>query len=167
MSPERLNILVVSPRRTASSGCRSRCHRCSGPWTGSCARGGSTSSTWSFGSLATAIYARLHPARGARPLEAAVRLHGLTGDKSYKGIGRFRRTDREPMTKQGMSTGLSSHRVAWEVIMSGQRLSVLVVAANASTRWAGEAILPLHIFRGLRKAGHDAWMCVGNETKPE
>ena len=51
--------------------------------------------------------------------------------------------------------------------MSGQRLSVLVVAANASTRWAGEAILPLHIFRGLRKAGHDAWMCVGNETKPE
>jgi len=51
--------------------------------------------------------------------------------------------------------------------MSGERLSVLVVAANASARWAGEAILPLHIFRGLRKAGHDAWMCVGNETKPE
>lgn len=51
--------------------------------------------------------------------------------------------------------------------MSGERLSVLVVAANASTRWAGEAILPLHIFRGLRRAGHDAWMCVGNETKPE
>jgi glycosyltransferase involved in cell wall biosynthesis len=51
--------------------------------------------------------------------------------------------------------------------MSDERLSVLVVAANASTRWAGEAILPLHIFRGLRKAGHDAWMCVGNETKPE
>jgi glycosyltransferase involved in cell wall biosynthesis len=51
--------------------------------------------------------------------------------------------------------------------MSSERLSVLVVAANASTRWAGEAILPLHIFRGLRKAGHDAWMCVGNETKPE
>jgi glycosyltransferase involved in cell wall biosynthesis len=51
--------------------------------------------------------------------------------------------------------------------MSGKRLSVLVVAANASARWAGEAILPLHIFRGLLKAGHDAWMCVGSETKPE
>ena len=50
---------------------------------------------------------------------------------------------------------------------STERLSVLIVAANASTRWAGEAILPLHIFRGLLKAGHDAWMCVGNETKPE
>src|SRR5262249_4171811 len=86
MSPERLNILVVSPRRTASSGCRSRCHRCSGPWTGSCARGGSTSSTWSFRSLATAIYARLHPARGSRPLEAAVYLYELTGDKGYKGF---------------------------------------------------------------------------------
>jgi glycosyltransferase involved in cell wall biosynthesis len=51
--------------------------------------------------------------------------------------------------------------------MSGERLSVLIVAANASTKWAGEAILPLHIFRGLLKAGHDAWMCVGSETKPE
>jgi glycosyltransferase involved in cell wall biosynthesis len=51
--------------------------------------------------------------------------------------------------------------------MSAERLSVLVVAANASARWAGEAFLPLHIFRGLRKAGHDARMCVGNETKPE
>ena len=51
--------------------------------------------------------------------------------------------------------------------MSSERLSVLVVAANASARWAGEAILPLHIFRGLLKARHDAWMCVGNETKAE
>lgn len=50
---------------------------------------------------------------------------------------------------------------------STERLSILIVAANASTRWAGEAILPLHIFRGLLKAGHDAWMCVGSETKPE
>jgi hypothetical protein len=51
--------------------------------------------------------------------------------------------------------------------MLGERLSVVIVAANASARWAGEAILPLQIFRGLLKAGHDAWMCVGNETKPE
>jgi glycosyltransferase involved in cell wall biosynthesis len=51
--------------------------------------------------------------------------------------------------------------------MSGEHLSVLIVAANASARWAGEAFLPLQIFRGLLKAGHDAWMCVGNETKPE
>jgi glycosyltransferase involved in cell wall biosynthesis len=51
--------------------------------------------------------------------------------------------------------------------MLRDRLSVLIVAANASTGWAGEAILPLHIFRGLLKAGHDAWMCVGNETKGE
>ena len=51
--------------------------------------------------------------------------------------------------------------------MSGERLSVLIVAANASAKWAGEAVLPLHIFRGLRQAGHDAWMCVGSETKAE
>ena len=51
--------------------------------------------------------------------------------------------------------------------MSGERLSVLIVAANASAKWGGEAILPLHVLQGLLKAGHDAWMCVGNETKPE
>ncbi len=51
--------------------------------------------------------------------------------------------------------------------MSAKRLSVLIVAANASTKWGGEPILPLHIFRGLLKAGHGAWMCVGKETKPE
>jgi len=50
---------------------------------------------------------------------------------------------------------------------SADPLRVLIVAANASTRWAGEAILPLHVFRGLRQAGHEAWMCVGRETKPE
>ena len=50
---------------------------------------------------------------------------------------------------------------------STERLSVLIVAANASTKWAGEAILPLHIFKGLLKAGHNACMCVGSETKPE
>src|SRR5215831_66115 len=60
-----------------------------------------------------------------------------------------------------------SKRRCYPCGVSKERLSILIVAANASTRWAGEAILPLHIFRGLLKAGHDAWMCVGNETKPE
>src|SRR5689334_20590975 len=51
--------------------------------------------------------------------------------------------------------------------LSSERPSILIVAANASARWGGEAILPLHIFRGLRRAGFEAWMCVGRETKPE
>ena len=51
--------------------------------------------------------------------------------------------------------------------LQSKRPSVLIVAANASARWGGEAILPLHIFQGLRRAGHEAWMCVGRETKPE
>ncbi len=46
-------------------------------------------------------------------------------------------------------------------------LRVLVVAANASAKWGGEAVLPLHVFRGLRAAGHEAWLCVGVETKAE
>ena len=60
-----------------------------------------------------------------------------------------------------------SQRRCYACGTSRERLSVLIVAANASTNWGGEAILPLHFFRGLLKAGHDAWMCVGNETKPE
>ncbi|HEY7300651.1 MAG TPA: glycosyltransferase family 4 protein [Xanthobacteraceae bacterium] len=50
---------------------------------------------------------------------------------------------------------------------SGDRIRVLIVAANASAQWGGEAVIPLHIFRGLRAAGHDAWLCVGSETKAE
>ena len=61
---------------------------------------------------------------------------------------------------------MRSFLISWGA-MPGERLSVLIVAANASTRWAGEAILPLHIFRGLLKAGHEAWLCVGSETKHE
>lgn len=50
---------------------------------------------------------------------------------------------------------------------SAEPLRVLIVAANASAQWGGEAVLPLHIFRGLRAAGHDAWLCVGRETEAE
>lgn len=46
-------------------------------------------------------------------------------------------------------------------------LRILVVAPNASARWGGEAVLPLHVFRGLRAAGQDAWLCVGRETQAE
>jgi glycosyltransferase involved in cell wall biosynthesis len=51
--------------------------------------------------------------------------------------------------------------------LPAEATSVLIVAANASARWGGEAILPLHIFQGLRRAGQQAWMCVGRETKLE
>jgi hypothetical protein len=33
---------------------------------------------------------------------------------------------------------------------------VLIVAENASSRFGGEAILPLHVFRGLRRRGVEA-----------
>ncbi len=51
--------------------------------------------------------------------------------------------------------------------MPAEPLRVLVVAANASAKWGGEAVLPLHLFRGLRAAGQEAWLCVGRETKAE
>jgi glycosyltransferase involved in cell wall biosynthesis len=50
---------------------------------------------------------------------------------------------------------------------AGGPLRILVVATNASERWGGEAVLPLHIFRELRRAGHEVWLCVGSETRAE
>src|SRR6202035_2865863 len=52
----------------ASTGCGSRCRRCSRRWIGFCAPDGSTSSTWNSLTLATASCARRRPARTLPPL---------------------------------------------------------------------------------------------------
>jgi glycosyltransferase involved in cell wall biosynthesis len=44
---------------------------------------------------------------------------------------------------------------------------VLIVAEHASTKWGGEAILPLHYFRILRERGVEAWLVVHERTRPE
>ena len=44
---------------------------------------------------------------------------------------------------------------------------VLIAAEHASTRFGGEAILPLHIFRGLRRSGVEAWLVVHGRTRDE
>jgi glycosyltransferase involved in cell wall biosynthesis len=44
---------------------------------------------------------------------------------------------------------------------------VLIVAEHASTKWGGEAILPLHYFRILRQRGVEAWLVVHERTRPE
>ena len=66
------------PRPGASSGCGSRCQRCSRPWTGSCAPGGSTSSTWSSRILATTTCARRRP--GEKPPPLVVDSHEIAYD---------------------------------------------------------------------------------------
>src|SRR5689334_15743971 len=45
------------------------------------------------------------------------------------------------------------------------QLRILIVAENASARFGGEAILPLHIFRGLRRRGVEAWLVVHGRTQ--
>ena len=49
--------------------------------------------------------------------------------------------------------------------MSGLR--VCIVAENASTRMGGEAILPFHYFRLLRRRGVDAWLVVHERGRAE
>lgn len=44
---------------------------------------------------------------------------------------------------------------------------VLIVAEHASARFGGEAILPLHYFRVLRKRGVEAWLIVHSRTRDE
>jgi len=44
---------------------------------------------------------------------------------------------------------------------------VLIVAENASARFGGESILPLHYFRKLRKRGVEVWMVVHARTRDE
>ena len=44
---------------------------------------------------------------------------------------------------------------------------VLIVSDHASARFGGEAILPLHVFRRLRRRGVDAWLLVHDRTRDE
>jgi len=50
---------------------------------------------------------------------------------------------------------------------SRRDIRVLVVAEHASSLYGGESILPLHIFRGLRRGGIEAWLVVHDRTRPE
>src|SRR4051812_7563823 len=70
--------------------------------------------------------------------------------------------------------------VAWSVWMSatkstsvratggdGAGLRVLIVCEHASERFGGEASLPLHYFRVLRKRGIEAWLIVHSRVRDE
>src|SRR5215475_6224287 len=50
---------------------------------------------------------------------------------------------------------------------SNEQLKVVIVAANVSTRFGGEAILPWHYFRLLRKRGVQAWLVSHERTRLE
>jgi glycosyltransferase involved in cell wall biosynthesis len=47
------------------------------------------------------------------------------------------------------------------------RLRVLIAAENASAKFGGEAILPLHYFRLLRRRGIEAWLIVHGRNRAE
>ena len=44
---------------------------------------------------------------------------------------------------------------------------VLIVSEHASAKFGGEACLPLHYFRILRRRGVEAWLVVHERTRPE
>ena len=48
-----------------------------------------------------------------------------------------------------------------------KQLRVLLVAENASAKFGGEAILPLHYFRLLRQRGIETWLVVNQRTQYE
>ena len=52
-------------------------------------------------------------------------------------------------------------------VLDLSQMKVVVVATNASTRFGGEAILPWHYFRLLRKRGVQAWLVAHERTQLE
>jgi len=50
---------------------------------------------------------------------------------------------------------------------SGAPLRIAIVAEHASARFGGEAALPLHWFRMLRRRGHDVWLVSHARTRAE
>lgn len=46
-------------------------------------------------------------------------------------------------------------------------MHICIIAENASTRFGGEAILPVHYFRTLRSRGIEAWLVVHERTRQE
>lgn len=51
--------------------------------------------------------------------------------------------------------------------MSTDKLRVLIVAEHASIKFGGEADLPIHYFRILRKRGIETWLVVHERTRDE
>ncbi|NES86964.1 MAG: glycosyltransferase family 4 protein [Moorea sp. SIO2B7] len=51
--------------------------------------------------------------------------------------------------------------------MSIKNLRILIISEHASLKFGGEAALPLHYFRVLRKRGIEAWLIVHERTKNE
>lgn len=59
---------------------------------------------------------------------------------------------------------MSSHNAS---VPSDRPLRVLIVSEHASALFGGEAALPMHYFRVLRKLGQDVWLVVHARTRPE
>ena len=51
--------------------------------------------------------------------------------------------------------------------LNSVNMRVVIVAANVSTRFGGESILPWHYFRLLRERGVEAWLVSHDRTKDE
>ena len=50
---------------------------------------------------------------------------------------------------------------------SGRRWRIVIVSEHASARFGGEAALPLHYFRVLKRLGHDVWLITHSRTRAE
>jgi hypothetical protein len=46
-------------------------------------------------------------------------------------------------------------------------MRICIVADNASARFGGEAILPLHYFRQLRQRGIEVWLVAHDRVRAE
>jgi glycosyltransferase involved in cell wall biosynthesis len=61
---------------------------------------------------------------------------------------------------------MNACKPAWRGKEHG-KMKILIVAEHASSEFGGEAALPLHYFRVLRRRGHDVWLLVHERTRAE
>ena len=73
----------------------------------------------------------------------------------------------DPLRAGGRGAGAKSFLTRTDVSLPASDLRVLIVAEHASTKFGGEAILPFHYFRGLRRRGVEVWLVVHARTRDE
>jgi glycosyltransferase involved in cell wall biosynthesis len=67
---------------------------------------------------------------------------------------------------EAIATAVASNPPS-DSLASPSVLRVLIVAENASEKFGGESIIPLHYFRHLRKRGIETWMVAHDRTRDE
>src|SRR5437764_6013121 len=110
-----------------------------------------------------------HPSSAGSPA-ACARHSPRPARAALAGVGRARillRTAPTPRPAQAAPRARNGGVPMKEDEVDRKAPRLLIVCENASARYGGEAALPLHYFRVLRKFGIPVWLVTHARTRPE